>query len=228
MANFEIYGPKDGLTQWDINRKMIVSVICDQVHFANRSTKKALVCEVYDIGDQRAVDVPNILLQNSEVLEVYAYVCNVDESYTKVSAMFPVTGRPKPEDYVYTETEVLNYKSLNDRIKQLEQDSASADDIAKAIEDYLTKNPPDVAVDSVNGKTGSVELTAEDVGAISQDELQNAVDDALAQAKESGAFDGKDGDDYILTDADKTEIAEITASIIDTALLSAIGSGVLE
>ena len=139
MANFEIYGPKNGLTQWDINRKMIVSVMCDQVHFSNRLTKKALVCEVYNIGDQMAVDVPNILLQNSEVLEVYAYVCNADESYTKVSSMFPVTGRPKPEDYVYTETEVLNYKSLNDRIKQLEEMEKRVSAIYSRAEEEIQK-----------------------------------------------------------------------------------------
>jgi hypothetical protein len=33
---------------------------------------------------------------------------------------------------------------------------------------------------------------------------------------------------YVLTEADKTEIAELSAGLIDTALLSAIGSGVLE
>jgi hypothetical protein len=42
------------------------------------------------------------------------------------------------------------------------------------------------------------------------------------------SFDVLNGKDYILTDADKTEIAEMTAGIIDTSLLNAIGSGVLE
>lgn len=54
---------------------------------------------------------------------------------------------------------------------------------------------PDSIVKTVNGKTGEVELTSEDVGAISQDDLQEATDKALAQAKESGAFDGADGKD---------------------------------
>lgn len=51
------------------------------------------------------------------------------------------------------------------------------------------------AVASVNGKTGAVVLTAADVGALAEDELQSAVDDALAQAKESGEFDGSAGID---------------------------------
>lgn len=44
-------------------------------------------------------------------------------------------------------------------------------------------------------------------------------------------FDGKDGEngkDYVLTEFDKTEIAEQAASLIDTALSNAIGTGVIE
>ena len=49
------------------------------------------------------------------------------------------------------------------------------------------------AVNSVNGQTGTVVLTAEDVGALSNETLKPAVDLALAQAKASGEFDGADG-----------------------------------
>ncbi len=45
----------------------------------------------------------------------------------------------------------------------------------------------------------------------SVDELQEAVNIVLAQAKESGEFDG---DDYVLTDADKNEIAELAAGLV--------------
>ena len=69
-------------------------------------------------------------------------------------------------------------------------------------------------IKSVNGKVpdeaGDVELNARDVGALGKDALQDGVDLALQQAKDSGVFDGRDGEngnDYILTDADKEEIA---------------------
>ena len=39
--------------------------------------------------------------------------------------------------------------------------------------------------------------------------------------------DGQDGKDYVLTEADKTEIAQEAAALIDTSLAAAIGSGVL-
>lgn len=50
------------------------------------------------------------------------------------------------------------------------------------------------AVESVNGQTGAVQLTASDVGALAANELSGAVDDALAQAKASGEFDGPKGE----------------------------------
>ena len=67
-------------------------------------------------------------------------------------------------------------------------------------------------------------------GGLSEEELQEAVEDALRQAKESGEFDGytpvkgvdyfdgkdgKDGTDYVLTDSDKSEIAEEAAKLVD-------------
>lgn len=36
------------------------------------------------------------------------------------------------------------------------------------------------------------------------------------------------GEDYILTEADKAEIAQQAAALIDTALLSILGDGVIE
>lgn len=51
----------------------------------------------------------------------------------------------------------------------------------------------DELVTEVNGQTGAVHLTAADVGALSQGELQSGVNTALAQAKASGEFDGADG-----------------------------------
>ena len=71
--------------------------------------------------------------------------------------------------------------------------TANPEIIKEAVTEYLDENPIEAPVTSVNGKTGEVKLTAEDVGAISTEELETAVDEALMKAKESGEFDGKDG-----------------------------------
>lgn len=59
------------------------------------------------------------------------------------------------------------------------------------------------------------EYTAEEVGAIPAAQLTAAINAALAQAKESGEFDGEPGDDYVLNEADKEEIAEMAAELVD-------------
>lgn len=64
---------------------------------------------------------------------------------------------------------------------------------SSAFEKIGSSQISEAPVQSVNGKTGAVKLTARDVGAISQDDLQEATNEALAQAKESGEFDGADG-----------------------------------
>lgn len=71
------------------------------------------------------------------------------------------------------------------RAKNGKTDTYTVSEMAGAINDI----PAVGGVESVNGKTGAVVLTAEDVGAISQDDLQAATNEALAQAKASGEFD---------------------------------------
>lgn len=61
-------------------------------------------------------------------------------------------------------------------------------------------------------------------GKLDADKLPEAINAALAQAKDSGEFDGYtpvknvdyfDGQDYVLTENDKNEIAEIAADLVD-------------
>jgi hypothetical protein len=75
------------------------------------------------------------------------------------------------------------------------------------VKQYSASNPPPYPVSSVNGKTGAVTLdaaavgarpdtwmpSAADVGALTESALGGAVNNALAQAKASGEFDGADG-----------------------------------
>ena len=161
----------------------------------------------------------------------------------------------------FTDNEVLYAEQLNkleDGIIQIEEDlkgKAELDENDKLKAEQLPDN------------------------ALTDEALTEAINDALAQAKESGEFngadgkngtdgkngadgekgekgdaftyndftpeqlaalkgekgdkgedgkDGQNGSDYVLTESDKTEIAEQAAALIDTALSAAIGTGVLE
>ena len=114
---FKIYDGRTEFFQWDLDEKLIVEdSTITQVHFSNKTDTLALVCEVYEFEGLRVANVPNILLQNSWDMKVYAY----KDNHTVTKERFKVRARTKPADYVYTETEVLSYETLEKRVEALE------------------------------------------------------------------------------------------------------------
>lgn len=153
---FRIYDGREHFYQWDIDRQLVVedkSIV--QVHFCNRTGDLALVCECYELDGNWVANVPNILLQDSWRLRVYAY----DGNATRFDAYFDIKAKTKPEDYVYTETEVLNYNTLLERINEIDAN------IAGVVEDYLKENPVEVDLSNyydkseVDAKIETIELT---------------------------------------------------------------------
>lgn len=107
MSMFTIYDGRTSFYQWDLGQRLIVhDDICCEVHFDNGTTENALVCKVFLENGQRLVNVPNIFLQCNNLLKVFGYVENEDCQSTSRVQTFMVVQRPKPDDYVYTETEV--------------------------------------------------------------------------------------------------------------------------
>ena len=176
------------LWQWDTGRKLTVDADCSQVHFSNKIFGRSIDVDVVD----GVAIIPDILLQTDKDLFAWAFVGTPENGYTKISKVFKVNRRNKPAEYVFTPTEQETLAGVVARLDAIEQ-SQDHDAIKNAVEDYLEENPFEAPVRSVNGKIGEVELTAEDVGAISQDDLQEATNNALAQAKASGEFDGPQG-----------------------------------
>ena len=221
--NLKIHGDLSYFWQWDLDRKLIVedAGVCSQVHFYN-GFGEALVCLIRNEDGFRVVDVPNILLQKSEPIQAYLYAVAKDGTRTRSSHCFSVIGRSRPTEYVYTETEVFNYAYLDKRLKELEGEG-----LANAVADYLEKNPvqagatTEEAAQIAKNKTDIEQLST---GKLDASKLPEAVNDALAQAKASGRFDGADGQpgepgkDYILTEADKREIAELTSPLVNAEL----------
>lgn len=176
------------LYQWDTGQKVKIPGDVPTVHF-----KWGNDAVSFDVVDGW-VEIPPELVQVSKPIQLWTYMQN----HTIDDAEINVYPKPKPADYAYTPTEVKTWEQLDERIKALEEGGGVA------------------GVTSVNGKTGAVELTAEDVGAttpegvtsaidavaeklqpkgdyITQDGLQSATNAALAQAKASGEFDGAQG-----------------------------------
>lgn len=113
----ELLKGKTEYYQWDTDQRLIVEdITVKEVHFCNGTQDCALICEIYEEGEQRFVDIPNILFQNA--LPIKVYIC--DDCCTKFYTTFTVKHRSKPADYVYTETEVKNWDEFYKRLDELE------------------------------------------------------------------------------------------------------------
>ena len=156
------------LWQWDTGRTLTVDTDCSQVHFSNKVFGRSIDVNVAD----GVAIIPDVLLQTDNDLNVWAFSGTAENGYTKISKTFKVNRRNKPADYVFTPPDQTSLEEIKERVSYLEsmQDPGA---IKNAVEDYLKKNPVEAPVQSVNGQIGKVELTAKDVGAISQDDLAN-------------------------------------------------------
>lgn len=186
----ELNDGRSELWQWDTGRTLIVDTDCSQVHFSNKVFGRSIDVNVAD----GVAIIPDVLLQTDKDLNVWAFSGTAENGYTKISKTFKVNRRNKPADYVFTPPDQTSLEEIKERVSYLES-MQDPEAIKNAVEDYLERNPVEAPVQSVNGHTGQVKLTANDVGAISQDNLQDATDKALAQAKASGEFDGAPGAD---------------------------------
>lgn len=131
--------------QWDTGQKVKVPENVPTVHFKFGAGAVELPVE------NSWVDVPDELLQTGKDILLWTY----REDHTLDAARIPVERRPKPDGYAYTPTEIKTWEQLDKRITALEKGGGVA------------------AVTSVNGKTGAVELTAEDVGAATEEYVDN-------------------------------------------------------
>lgn len=124
--------------QWDTGHKLVAENAegCTEVHFCRSGEETALVCPIREEGGRHIADVPNILLQEAGEIHAYLFRRMEDGSETVCSFSFGVNGRPKPEGYVYTQTQVLDYGYLARRLEKLEGEG-----LGEALDTYLKENP---------------------------------------------------------------------------------------
>lgn len=133
---FRIYDGREYFYQWDLDRKLIIEdPDVKEVHFTNRATNDAYVCETYVEDGKTLVNVPNILLQANWRIQAYAY----DGKHTKHDKCYEVKSRSKPVDYVYTETEVLTWQELDERLKAVEEAQPASPESLEGKEDKANK-----------------------------------------------------------------------------------------
>lgn len=214
--------------QYDTNQKLICDEckVGEEIHFSNTYYAKAAICLTYEHEGLVVVDVPNDYLLRSGELTVYRMYINDDGRSTVDKYTFNVLARKKPSDYVYEETEVMSYKALADRIQALEENGGSGEvskeQITEAVEEYFEENPIE-AKDGITphiGDNGNWFVGERDTGVNANG--KNGVTPHIGTNGNWFVGDvdtgvqaqGKNGDDYVLTDADKSEIARIAVDLL--------------
>lgn len=141
------------LYQWDSNVKLIVEDDrINQVQFSQRFSRTA-VCVKVENGE---CFVPNELLQS--YCDIFAYACIVDNDgqVCEFSEMFTVFARPKPDNYIYTPTEIITFKRIEDELnkkiealaKEIEDDMKTA---ARTSPQELTEEEKSQALSNIGG-----------------------------------------------------------------------------
>ena len=162
------------LYQWDINRTVEIhdpENLISEVQFCCEDDKEAIIVPFLRNGDSIEAQIPNVYLQSTKKIYVFTVYNDKYEVKTSGFQFFCVFQRQKPTDYVYEETEIFKYKNLEKEFTEALASKADLDSTGKLRPEQL----PDTA--------------------FKEEVLLSAINTALAQAKASGEFDGKDGSD---------------------------------
>lgn len=209
---FTIQNKRKQFWQWDTGQRLIVNAdVCSEVHFCNGTSDCSLVCEVYEEDGLRLVNVPNILLQVAKPIKVFAYVCDEDDHYTEHMRLFSVAARTKPDNYVYTETEILDYRryetiarELNAQSKEYADNAGASAAVAKTLED------------AAKASETSARKSAGDASAAAA-----AVTEAKNQAENAAENAGRSAASAAVSETNAAAVAEAAATSERNAALSA-------
>ena len=143
-----IEGNKSALYQWDLNMRVILTNIPagTEVHYSNikdNVSESCITAVSYSENGYTYADIPNKLLQTSGIILVYIYIQDNNKAWTEFKTEIIVLPRKKPANYVYTETEIKTFESLEKRIESLEKGESTVtnDDIIDALYETGIINP---------------------------------------------------------------------------------------
>lgn len=148
------------LRQWETGRKLQVEYkgIAEATHleFTNKGRENAFVVIPKEENGIVVAEVPNILLQSDQDIVVYYVIVSGEKTEVIDECVVSVEERPRPDDYVYTESEVLNYTTLSARVDQIEKNGVDDKQVEAAVKKYLDKNPIDTGVQFETDETLSL------------------------------------------------------------------------
>lgn len=118
----KLYDGRCSAWQWDYDLFAIVpgAEQGDTIQFSNDGQTAAVVKAVA-MGASVVAPVPNDLLQMAAPISVYRFIDTAEGGRTVFVDILAVSPKAKPDDYVYTPTEVLTWEQLDARVTALEQ-----------------------------------------------------------------------------------------------------------
>ena len=148
---FAIANDRKSLWQWDLNQQLTVAGDCTEVHYLDRGAPSTLTVAIKD----GKADIPNILLQKAGRLVVYAYIIDAQDHHTKICETFGISARPKPDDYVYTETEVKTWSNLQSQIGDLaDLETEAKENLVAAINEAAMSGGADISLGLTSAAVG--------------------------------------------------------------------------
>ena len=152
------------------------------------------------------VTIPDLILEGNDTTSnfyFYAFIFVEDEESGETVKRIELYVKSRPKRWMDDETgdtfsEVV--KAVQELVEEYKKSGLSDEQVAQALEKHLEKNPINITVDSVLS-TESENPVQNKVVALALKEkldsskLSESINTALAQAKESGEFNGKDGQD---------------------------------
>lgn len=109
---------QDKIYQWDTDVAVSVNYPCE-IQYAAIGSTETLIQEPQEVDGWFVGEIPNILLQ--EPVDIFIYTNGEDDMNTHESKRVSVIYRAKPDDYVYTETEVKDYDTLAAQLGEVQE-----------------------------------------------------------------------------------------------------------
>lgn len=163
---YDKYGIElDHLTQWDINVSLKIHdfpyEIAPVCHFASRFDKTAKTVTSTLSDKTVSVQVPNILLTENKPIKVFVFLYDSEEDTgrTIYTIDLPVSAKPKPDDYEYSDNiEIIEITALKVRLEALiaqaeETVNTRIDELENTYQNIITEIKEGIADDVNNLNT---------------------------------------------------------------------------
>ena len=144
---FNCYGnyTTDSVYQWDLNHTLQITGLTTEqpptVHFCNKKSDTAIVVQSEMSDGVITVPIPNQFLEEPYNIIAYVHVYDDNNAKTIEVVNIPLTKRPKPDDYQFTENiDIMNFE-------RLEKDFADFTDLIEGEFEQLENNMSDYKSD---------------------------------------------------------------------------------